>query len=333
MKELPSRLCIKSEWFHKTAKKRPDANKWRPQRQLVDLWTQVCTLSLARSVGIVVPDVYLMISPYWTQSQRDEIDVKSIRATLLSKKVDQFTELSSYYKKICESVSPVALYEHPEWLLAQFSDAQKIALGQLIATAFWLDHWDLLNNIDCANAGFQMDENKTHVRPVLIDGGNALDEGFNGQTKLETASLFSTQSQNSPRSFAERRTSYQHAYPFDEHIHPFMPRVIFNQKKLFWQDPVVLKGFMRQADTISQVSYQGLEQVIKQSWQRVVDDDGFHDLRSSIIIQHVLRQTKSRFLYRGLQCPMLEILLKRAKALKDMVHHHIPEKENTPKFI
>jgi hypothetical protein len=328
MKGLPSRLCSKSEWFCKTAKKRPATNQWRHQRQLVDLWTQVCALSIARSVGIVVPDVYLMLSPYWAHARQGDGSHKSIRAMLWSKKVDHFTELSFFYKNLSVFMSPAELYEHPDRLLGQFSEAQKVALGQLIATAFWLDHWDLLNNIDCANAGFKMGEDG-HVEPVLIDGGNALDEGFNGQTKLETASLFSTQSQHSPRSFEERRIGYQYTHQFSETIYPFMPRVIMDQKKLFWQDPGVIKGFMLQAEKIRQLSYQDLEKVIQGSWQRVIDDDGFHDPYACATIRFALRETKSRWLPQGGQCQMLEILHKRAQRLERvMAYHHTLDKEN-----
>ena len=164
-------------WYFKQPKNRPDF-VFSPSRQLEDLWSQVCTLHLAKSVGIHVPEVYMMIPMYWYRVIKDNLNHKHISASLFSYELKSFTELSTFYHTLKVLQHSSELYDQPETFLVQLSCEEKCALGRLYAVALWLGHWDLANNIDFANAGLYTCPKTNRLLPVLIDGGNALDEGF-----------------------------------------------------------------------------------------------------------------------------------------------------------
>lgn len=306
-------------WFFKHPKSRPDS-VFSPHRQLEDLWSQVCTLGFASIVGIHVPEVFLVIPVYWDNKLIDQDHNIHIRASLFSKELNPFTELSSFYKTLIKTQKPSELYEKPQLYLDLLNAEQKTALGQLYAVALWLGHWDIANNIDFANSGFT---GSSQSVPAIVDGGNALDEGFHGYRKLQTISLFATYERennfqtNQKRDFESLRFGYDHLSPFNHQVYPFLPRFLFDQKKFFWSDPIVVQGFISQSNVIGKVTEFDLKENLRQNWRHVVSPEGLHNAKSVATLKAALKMTKSRWS----QNPKIEILsdlLKRGRSLNKL---------------
>ena len=306
-------------WYFKQPKNRPDF-VFSPHRQLEDLWSQVCALHLAKLVGIHVPEVYMVIPMYWYRVMKDSRNHARISASLFSYELKSFTELSTFYKTLQKLNQPFELYDRPELLLEQLSYAEKLALGQLYATALWLGHWDLANNIDFANAGFYQCPKTNQLLPVLIDGGNALDEGFHGYTKFDTISLFARQNSenrinHNQDDFETRRFGYEHLSPLNDKVYPFLPRFLFDQKKLFWTDPAVVSGFVKQAAIIAKIKRVDLKDTIRQCWHYVVDADGVQRKQPAAVLKYALKKNRSRWYPGPSNKEILDDLMKRAKHL------------------
>tara|TARA_X000000950_G_C13850272_1_gene634189 strand:+ start:457 stop:1512 length:1056 start_codon:yes stop_codon:yes gene_type:complete len=296
---------VEGPWFFKHAKKRP-AGIFSKYRQLEDLWSQLCTLELARLVGIKTPDVYLMIPLHWDHIIKDKHGKSSISAALFSHQLDGFLELSVFYKDLLKTKKAEHIYHHPHLFLSLLTKSQKKALGQLLATALWLGHWDLANNVDFSNSGFYEAAGIPQAVPAMVDGGNALDEGFHGYRKVETISLFvninkENQDGQHEFNFATKRENYEHLAPFDENIYPLLPRFLFDQMDFFWTDDIIVSGFIDQASTIQAISKFDINQVIRQCWRKIVDADGLYQTQSCAVLKKALRLAKSRWspYYRG----------------------------------
>lgn len=308
-------------WYLKHPKNRPDFI-FSPDRQLEDLWSQVCTLSLAKAVGIKVPEVFMVIPMHWERKVKDTKNHIRISASLLSKALVGFEELSTFYASLISTLQPDDLFEKPELFLSLLSDEQKKALGKLYATALWLGHWDLANNIDFANAGFQRCEKTGEINPVIVDGGNALDEGFHGYRKVETISLFARVDKENDVQHAQvdafelRRFGYDHLSPLSDEVYPFLPRFLFNQKKLFWQDAKVVDGFVEQSKVISNLKRGDIKESIRQCWYRVVDADGLNRKQSASVLRHALKRTKSRWYPGQSNDNILDALINRGNSLR-----------------
>lgn len=311
-------------WYLKHPKNRPDFI-FSPYRQLEDLWSQVCTLSLAKAVGIKVPEVFMVIPMHWERKVKDAKNHVRISASLLSKELVGFKELSTFYEPLVNRLAPDELFEEPELFLSLLSNEQKIALGKLYATALWLGHWDLANNIDFANAGFYRCEKTGEIKPVIVDGGNALDEGFHGYRKAETISLFARMDKENNvqatqvNAFELSRFGYDHLSPLSDEVYPFLPRFLFNQKKLFWKDAEVIKGFVEQSKVISNLKRSDIKESIRQCWFRVVDADGLNQKQSVSVLRYALKRTKSRW-YPGQSTEhIMDALINRGHSLRCII--------------
>lgn len=312
-------------WYFKHPKNRPDFI-FSPYRQLEDLWSQVCTLSLARTVGIQVPEVFMVIPMHWARKVTDDKNNVRISASLMSEVMIGFEELSTFYEPLVNKLAPDELFEKPELFLSLLSNEQKIALGKLYATALWLGHWDLANNIDFANAGFYRCEKTGELKPAIVDGGNALDEGFHGYRKTETIRLFSRVGKENDcqhahmDAFELRRFGYDNLSPLNDEVYPFLPRFLFDQKKLFWQDSLVIKGFTEQSKVIGNLQQVDIKESIRQCWHHVVDADGLNRKQSKAILKHALKMTKSRWHPGKNNERIMDVLLKRGRYLQCLVN-------------
>lgn len=336
-KEGRKHTVNQGEWYLKHPKKRSD-EVFSSYRQLEDLWSQVCALALAKLVGIAVPEVYMMIPVFWDKKFSDDTQHSRITASLFSRKLNEFTELSCIYNQLLKSKSPVELYHQPELYLALLSQNQKFALGQLLATALWLGHWDLANNIDFANAGFCSLDEKNKVLPVLVDGGNALDEGFHGYTKLTTINLFGEQHKENRKNdkiqdFDAHRCGYAHLSPLNEHVYPLLPRFLFDQIKFFWTDTRVIDGFIHQANVIGAVKSMDITETIRQCWRHVVDSDGIHQSQPCYVLKEALQKTNSRWGGKSAGKSIQDVLLHRAKDLTSLAHKICALKHKGPEAI
>lgn len=310
------------QWYLKYPKNRPDS-VFSPHRQLEDLWSQVCTLNLAKVVGIHVPEVFMVVPFNWDTKAYDDQNKIRISASIFSNQLDEFSELSDFYNQLSQFQSPQSLYDKSYLYLDLLSKVQKNALGKLYATALWLGHWDLANNVNFANAGFVKAKKSDQSLPAMVDGGNALDEGFNGYTKLSTISLFVKSDKENDHNHQEKefdaiRFGYGHLAPLNNEIYPFLPRFLFNQKEFFWSDEDVIEGFVQQAKIIGQVKKIDIKECIRQCWQYVVDADGLHHAHPVGVLKKSLRLTQSRWSHTHLANSIIDVISGRAKNLNKM---------------
>lgn len=151
---------------------------------------------------------------------------------ILSPSVGKLCEFLSESPQLSQADNPRYWQTHPTptfaMLVTNIEEAK--ILGQAYYVALLLGHYDLVNNINLTNFGCVENEHGKNTLSI-VDWGNALGAGFNGQTAEEGAFKNTQFDAKSPRFFkldykADDVTNFQHMMPFDQMVYPLLPRQV-----------------------------------------------------------------------------------------------------------